>query len=96
MSKLRNKNVANEIKYTKYCITIQMKSSVRLPCVSYLVASLSAEPALFVLNTAEDSHHVIIDIKSSLPFEKILQKGHFYHYHPIPLAPTPTPQTCHM
>ena len=66
MLKLRNENVANEIKYTKYCIIIQMKSSSLLPCVSYVVASLSAEPVLFVLNTAEDSHHVIIDIKTSL------------------------------
>jgi hypothetical protein len=95
MLKLRNENVANEIKYTKYCTTIQIKSSSLLPCVSYVVASLSAEPVLFVLNTAKDSHHVIIDIKISLQFEKILQKGHFYHYLLIPLAPTP-PQTCHM
>ena len=70
-----------------------MKSSSLLPCVSYAVASLSAEPVLFVLNTAEDSHHVTTDIKISLQFEKILQKGYFYHYLPIPLAPTP-PQTC--
>jgi len=95
MSKLRNENVAQEIQYTKYCITIQMKSSSLLPCVSYVVASLSAEPVLFVLNTAEDSHHVTTDIKISLQFEKILQKGYFYHYLPIPLAPTP-PQTCRM
>jgi hypothetical protein len=69
MSKLRNENVANEIKYTKYCITILMKSSSLHPCVSYVVASLSAEPVLFVLNTAEDSHYVLTDIKSSLQFE---------------------------
>jgi hypothetical protein len=72
-----------------------MKSSSLIPSVSYVVASLSAEPVHFVLNTAEDSHHVITDIKTSLQFEKILQKGHFIHYLPIPLAPTP-PQTCHM
>jgi len=66
MSKLRYENVVNEIKCTKYCITIQMKSSSLLPCVSYVAASLSAEPVLFVFNTAEDSHHVITDIKTSL------------------------------
>jgi len=72
MSKQRSENVAQEIKYTKYCITIQMKSSLLLPCVIYVVASLSAEPVLFVLNTAEDSHRVTTDIKTSLQFEKIL------------------------
>ena len=68
MLKLRNENIANEIKHTKYCITIQMKSISLIPSVSYVVASLSAEPVHFVLNTAEDSHHVITDIKISLQF----------------------------
>jgi hypothetical protein len=57
----------------------EMKSSSLLPCVIYVVASLSVEPVHFVLNTAQDSHHVIIDIKTSLQFKKMLQKGHFYH-----------------
>jgi hypothetical protein len=46
-----------------------MKSSSLHPCASYVVASLSAEPVLFVLDTAQDSHYVITDIKTSLQFE---------------------------
>lgn len=78
MLKLRNENVANEIKHTKYCITIQMKSSSLIPSVSYVVASLSAEPVHIVLNIAEDSYHVITDIKTSLQLEKNIAERSLY------------------
>jgi hypothetical protein len=72
MYKLGNENVANEIKYTEHCITIQMKSSSLLPYVnqSYVVASLSADPVHFVLNTAEGSHHIINYFKTNVELPK--------------------------
>ena len=84
MSKLRNENVTNEIKYTKYSITVQMKSSSILPCISYVVASLSAEPVLLFLILHRTT--IMLSLTSKLPssLNKYCRKVTFTIIFPLP------------